>query len=176
MAVSSSTASNIVVGAGDVFLDGSDLGGTMDNNAYAIETEWYVPDLNGVPGELMGTRYKSSENVRLSVTVVEVTGDKLVAALPGWETGTAGAITTIDTDDTRRVPSASYHDWLLQVDGLDGKQFNFYADNGVNDGGLELEASDDGTMGYRAEVMSTWDGADLTASPFRIAIITGVSS
>jgi hypothetical protein len=31
-------------------------------------------------------------------------------------------------------------------------------------------------MGYRAELMSTWDGADLTASPFRIRIITGVSS
>jgi hypothetical protein len=176
MAVTSSTASNLVVGAGDVFLDGADLGATMDSNTFSIDTDWYVPDLNGVPGELQGTRYKSSEHVRLGVTVVELTGAKLIAALPGWDTATSGTITTIDTDDTRRVATADYHDWILQVDGLDGKQFNFYADNAVNDGGLDFEASDDGTMGYRAELMSTWDGADLTASPFRIKIITGVSS
>ena len=72
MAVTSSTASNLVVGAGDVFLDGSDLGATMDSNTFSVETEWYVPDLNGVPGELQGTRYKSSENVTLGVTVVEL--------------------------------------------------------------------------------------------------------
>jgi len=176
MAVTSSTASNLVVGAGDVFLDGSDLGATMDSNTFSVETEWYVPDLNGVPGELQGTRYKSSENVTLGVTVVELTGSKLIAALPGWASDVSGTITTVDTDNTRRVATADYHDWILQVDGLDGKQFNFYADNAVNDGGLEFEASDDGTMGYRAELMSTWDGADLTASPFRIKIMTGVTS
>lgn len=176
MAVTSSTASNLVVGAGDVFLDGADVGATMDANTFGIETEWHVPDLNGVPGELQGTRYKNSETVRLGVTVVELTGTKLVAALPGWDTATSGTITTIDTDDTRRVATADYHDWILQVDGLDGKQFNFYADNAVNDGGLEFEAADDGTMGYRAELMSTWDGADLTTSPFRIKIMTGISS
>ena len=88
----------------------------------------------------------------------------------------AGTITTIDTDDTRRIATADYHDWILQVDGLDGKQFNFYADNGINEGGLEMEASDDGNLAYRAEIMSTWDGADLTTSPFRIKIMTGISS
>jgi hypothetical protein len=176
MAVSASTASNLVVGAGDVFLDAADVGATTDSNTFAVETEWYVPELNGVPGELQGTRYKSSETVRLGVTVVELTGAKLIAALPGWDTAVAGTITTIDTDDTRRVATADYHDWILQVDGLDGKQFNFYADNAVNDGGLEFEASDDGTMGYRAELISTWDGADITTSPYRIKIITGVSS
>lgn len=176
MAVSSSTAANLVVGAGDVFLDGADVGATMDNNTFAVETDWHVPDLNGVPGELQGTRYKSSENVRLGVTVVELTGAKLVAALPGWTAGTAGAITTVDTDNTRRVPTASYHDWILQVDGLDDVQYNFYADNAINDGGLEFEASDDGTMGYRAELMSTWSGSDLSNSPFRITRTTGVSS
>jgi hypothetical protein len=176
MAVSSSTASNLVIGAGDVFLDGSDVGATMENNSFAIETDWTVPDLNGVPGELQGIRYKQNETVRLGVTVAELTGTKLVAVLPGWDSGVSGTITTIDTDDTRRIATADYHDWILQVDGLDGKQFNFYADNAINEGGLEMEASDDGALSYRAELMSTWDGADLTTSPFRIKIMTGISS
>lgn len=176
MAVSSSTASNLVIGAGDVFLDGADVGATQESNSFAIETEWTVPELNGVPGELQGIRYKQSEHVRLGVTVAELTSAKLLAVWPGANSAVVGTITTIDSDDTRRIATADYHDWILQVDGLDGKQFNFYADNALNEGGLEMEASDDGNLSYRAELMSTWDGADLTASPYRIKIITGVSS
>jgi len=176
MAVTSSTASNLVIGAGDVFLDGADVGATMETNSFAVETDWYVPELNGVPGELQGTRYKNSETVRLNVTMPEMTGPKLLAVWPGANSAVSGTITTIDSDDVRRVATADYHDWILQVDGLGGKQFNFYADNAINEGGLEMEAADDGTMAISAELMATWDGADMTASPYRIRIITGVSS
>lgn len=180
MAVTSSTPANLVLGAGDVFLDAADVGATMENNSYTIEQEWTVPELNGVPGELQHTRYKRRENARLGVTIPELTSAKLKAVWPGASSATSGTITTIDSDDTRRIPTGDYHDWILQVDGLKSgdtwTQFNFYADNAINDGGLEMEASDDGTLSYRAELMSTWDAADLTASPHRIKIITGVSS
>lgn len=180
MAVTSSTPANLVIGAGDVFLDGSDVGATQDANTYSIEQEWTVPDLNGVPGELMHTRYKNSEHARLGVTIAELTASKLLAVYPTGNSATVGSVTTIDTDDTRRVPTDDYHDWQLQVNGLQSgaqwTQFNFHADNGINEGGLEMELSDDGNLAYRAEVMSTWDASDLTASPHRITIITGVSS
>lgn len=152
----------------------------MDGNSFSVEQEWTVPDLNGVPGELQHTRYKASENARLGVTIPELTAAKLVAVLPGWDSAVSGTITTIDSDNTRRIPTNDYHDWQLQVDGLATNDqyttFNFYADNGINDGGLEMEATDDGALSYRAEIMSTWDASDLTASPHRIKIITGVSS
>jgi hypothetical protein len=95
---------------------------------------------------------------------------------PNSESAVSGTVTTIDTDDTRRVSTASYHDYILQVDGLDGVQLNFYADNALNQNGLQMELSDDGTAAIVAEVMATWDGADMTASPHRIKRITGVSS
>lgn len=176
MAVSESTPANLVIGAGDVYLDGSDVGATQDSNSFSIEQSWTVPDLNGVTGELMHTRYKSSENARLGVTIPEMTSAKLLAVWPGANSATDGNVITIDSDDTRRIPSADYHDWQLRVPGLDGRRFDFLADNGINDGGLEMEASDDGNLAYRAEIMSTWDAADLTASPHRILIVTGVSS
>ena len=72
--------------------------------------------------------------------------------------------------------SASYHDYILQVDGLDGVQLNFYADNAINENGLSMELSDDGTAAIVAEVVATWDGSDLSSSPHRITRITGVSS
>jgi hypothetical protein len=176
MAVTSSTASNLIIGAGDVFIDGADIGATMDSNSYAIDTEWYVPDLNGVPGELQGTRYKSSETAVMGFTMPELSAAKIVQMWPNSESAVSGTVTTIDTDDTRRVSTASYHDYILQVDGLDGVQLNFYADNALNQNGLQMELSDDGTAAIVAEVMATWDGADMTASPHRIKRITGVSS
>ena len=176
MAVTSSTASNLIIGAGDVFIDGADIGATMDANSYAIQTEWYVPDLNGVPGELQGTRYKSSETAVMGFTMPELSAAKIVQMWPNASSATVGTVTTIDTDDSRRVSSDSYHDYTLQVDGLDGVQLNFYADNALNTNGLEMELSDDGTAAIRAEVTATWDGSDMTASPHRIKRITGVSS
>lgn len=180
MAVTSSTPANLVMGAGDVFLDGSDVGATQDGNTFNIEQDWTVPELNGVPGELQHTRYKRREQARLGVTIPELTSTKLLAVWPGASSATAGAITTIDSDNVRRIPTTHYHDWVLQVDGLatgdQWTQFNFYADNAINENGLEMEATDDGTLSYRAELMSTWDASDLTASPHRIKIITGVSS
>ena len=180
MAVTSSTPANLVLGAGDVFLDGSDVGATMDANTFNIEQEWTVPQLNGVPGELQHTRYKLSESATLGVTIPEMTSAKLLAVWPGGNSATSGTITTIDSDNVRRIPTADYHDWMLQVDGLETNDqyttFNFYADNAVNENGLSMEASDDGTLAIRAECRSTWDASDLTASPHRIKIITGVSS
>ena len=176
MAVTSSTASNLIIGAGDVFIDGADIGATMDTNSYSINTEWYVPDLNGVPGELTGTRYKSSETAVMGFTMPELSAAKIVQMWPNSESATVGTVTTIDTDDSRRVNSDSYHDYTLQVNGLDGVQLNFYADNALNQNGLQMDLSDDGTAAITAEVTATWDGNDMTASPHRIKRITGVSS
>lgn len=176
MAVSSSTPGNLVIGAGDVYLDGSDVGATMDANTFNIEQEWTVPELNGVPGELMGTRYKRREVARLGVQIPEIASAKVLAVWPGAQSATDGNVITLDTDGTRRIPTADYHDWQLRVGGLDGKRFDFLADNAVNDGGLQMEAADDGTLAIQADLMSTWDASDMDASPHRILIVTGVSS
>lgn len=176
MGVTASTPANLVIGAGDAYLDGSDVGATMDANSYNIEQEWTVPELNGVPGELMGTRYKRREMARLGMRLPEISSAKLLAVWPGAQSATDGNVITVDTDGTRRIPTADYHDWQLRVPGLDGKRFDFLADNGINEAGLDMEASDDGTLAIPVEIMSTWNAADMDASPHRILIITGVSS
>ncbi len=171
MAVTAATPANLVVGAGEIYLDAAAGGATTGNNAYAVEQEWFVPQLNGVKGALVGTDYKIREEAFLEFGLAEHTAATYSLMIPG-SSQTGG---TIDTDDTRRIPTADYHDYELRVPGLNGAQFSFFADDALQTGNAEFEAADDGLMAPRIRVRSSWNPADLTTSPFRVTITAGAS-
>lgn len=176
MGITASTPANLVIGAGDVLLDDADLGATKDSNAFRIEQEYAVPELNGVPGELKGTHHKVRETAFLEASVPELSATIMAALWPGSQSATALGVTTIDSDGTvRRIPTTDYHDWELRVPGLDGKRFSFFVDDALNVDNLEFEAQDDDAAAPRVSVHSTWNAADLTASPHRIEIGVGGS-
>ena len=177
MGATAQTPANLVIGAGDVLADDADFGVTADDNTFRVEQEIFTPDnLNGVPGALVGTHYKTKEEAILEVTVPEVSSTALGLTWPGSQSATVGADTTIDSDGTdRRIPSADYHDYELRVPGLNGKQFSFFADNGLNQEAIEFNGQNAGMMAPRLEVHSNWDAADLTASPHRIVITVPAS-
>ncbi len=171
MGVTASTPNNIVVGAGNVLVDDADVGATADDNVFRIEQEIFEPDnLNGVPGALVGTQYKTREEAVLEATMPEVDAATLALIWPG-SAATGG---TIDWDGTRRLPSGAFHDYELVVDGL-ANTFHFLADSALNQGSAEFSAQDAGMMAPRGEFHSKWDAADLDASPHRI-IVAGLGS
>lgn len=177
MGVTAQTPANLVIGAGDVLVDAADQGVTADDNTYRVEQEIFTPDnLNGVPGELVDTHYKTKEQAILEVTWPEVSAATLGLMWPGSQSATVGEDTTIDSDGTaRRIPSDDYHDYELRVPGLNDKQFSFFADNGLNRGAIELNAQNAGMVSPRLEIHSAWSAADLTASPHRIVITVPAS-
>lgn len=83
MGVTATTAEEIFIGAGDVFVDDQPVGATMDNNVFRVVQEKGTPDLNGVPGPLMGLDYIESETAELEVTIPELGADKLAFSIPG---------------------------------------------------------------------------------------------
>lgn len=83
MAVTATTAEEIFIGAGDVFVDDEPVGATMDNNVFRVVQEKGTPDLNGVPGPLIGLDYIESETAELEVTLPELGADKLAFSIPG---------------------------------------------------------------------------------------------
>ncbi len=176
MAVTAQTPANIVVGAGDMLVDGADVGATADDNVFRVEQEIFEPDnLNGVPGMLMGTQYKRREEAILEASMPEISAEQVGFLWPGSDADTAGDVTTYSWDGTRRVASTFFHDYELRVPGLDGKRFSFYADNALNQGNIEWSAQDDGLMAPRGEFHSKWAADSLTASPHRIAVDTSAS-
>ena len=176
MAVTASTPGNLVIGAGDVYKDGSVVGASMDSNVFTIEQEWADIDLNGVPGKLKGTDYKLSETARLETTIPEVSAAIVASMWPGSSSSTDGNVVTLDYDGTRRIASSVYADWELRVPGLDGRRFDFKVDDAINVDSISFEATDDGALAPRMNLESRWNAADMDASPHRILIVTGVSS
>jgi hypothetical protein len=173
--VTSSTPTNLVVGAGDVYVDSSDGGASQDDNVFRIDRKYFTPELNGVKGALIGCDYIQSSEALLETTAPEIAAVLLAKTWPGSQSATVGGTTTIDEDDGRRLSTADYHDWELRVPGLT-KIFEFQLDNAINLGSIEMAGKNAGNMAPKLELHGRWDPAALTVSPHRIVIAPLVSS
>lgn len=176
MGITADTPTNLVVGAGEILLDHANIGATVEGNVFRVEREIFTPDLNGAKGGLLGTDYITRSEGVLEASVPEFNANVLLKAWPGSQTtGVVGGMEVIDEDETRRLPTSAYHDWELQVERLNGGEFQFEVDDAIQVGNLEVELTDDGLAAPRLELHSRWDPADMTASPHRIRILAVAS-
>jgi len=171
MGITADTPTNLVVGAGEFLLDHANIGATIDANSFRIEREIFTPELNGAKGGLVGTDYVTRSEGVLEVGVPEFSVASLKAAWPGSDSTPTAGMVIIDEDETRRIPTSSYHDAELQVERLNGGEFQFEVDDAIQVGNLEAELTDDGVAAPRLELHSRWNPANLTASPHRIRIL-----
>lgn len=169
MGITATTPNNIVIGAGNVTVDGTDVGATAGDNTFRVEQDIFTPDdLNGIPGTLLGTHYKIREEAILEASMPEINGTNMALVWPG-SVVTGTTTQTITSDGTRRFATTAFHDYALVVPGLT-KSFSFQIDNGLNQGNAEFTGANAGMMSARVEVHSTWDPAALTTAPHRIVI------
>lgn len=171
MGVTADTPTNLVVGAGEIHVDLADLGASTGNNLFAIDRTIFTPQLNGLKGALLGTDYVVSSVGRIETTIPEVSAEVLAKGWPGSQSAVVGGATTIDENNTRRIPLSDYHNWKLEVERLGGGAFEFLADNAIQTGALEYETQDADLVAPRFNLVSRWDPAALTASPHRIRIV-----
>ena len=174
MAITADTPTNLVVGAGEVYMDNTDVGATVDDNAFRIERNIFTPELNGTKGALVGTDYVTSSEGILEVSIPEFDSTQLLAMWPGAQS-TGSTTVTIDETDSRRIATSAYHDWELQVERLNGGEFQFEVDDAINLSNVEATLGDDSLAAPRLELHSRWDPADLTSSPHRIRILDEAS-
>jgi hypothetical protein len=173
--ITSDTPTNLVIGAGNVYRNQLGFGASVDDNTFRIEREIFTPDLNGLKGALVGTDYITRSEGMLECTLPEVSATSLSAGWPGSQSTTDDGVTTIDETDARRIPTAAYADWELQVERLGGGEFQFEVDNAIQIGNYEATLTDDGLYAPRYSLASRWDPADVTVSPHRIRILTAAS-
>jgi hypothetical protein len=171
VSITTDTPANLSIGAGNVYRNHASLGASVGANAFRIERELFTPQLNGIKGMLQGTDYiRRSEGV-LETSFPEVSASSLAAGWPGSRSATGAGVTTIDEDNTRRIPITDYADWELQVERLGGGEFQFEVDGAIQTSNFEGEASDDGLFLPRYILRSRWNPATLTASPHRIRVV-----
>jgi hypothetical protein len=177
MGITASTPTNLVVGAGNVLREDTDLGASQDANVFKIDRKYFTPELNGVPGGLIATDYVQSEEGSLTTALVEVSPEILASLWPGSAIGTGAGDTSWADDEIRfggdrRLAEADYVDWELVVPGLTN-EFGFFVEGAINLGSISASADDKANMKTQLELHSRWDPADLSVSPhgFRIAAI-----
>lgn len=174
MGITADTPQNLVVGAGEAFVDHANLGATVDANAFRIERTIFTPDLNGAKGALKGTDYVTASEGILEMSIPEFNTVILTKMWPGSKTDNPSVVAgmaIIDEDISRRVPTTDYHDWELQVERLNGGEFQFEVDDGINTTNVEASLADDALAAPRVEIHGRWDPAALTRSPHRIRIL-----
>lgn len=173
--ITADTPVNLVVGAGVLLRNHAYIGATTENNMFAVEREMFTPDLNGVYADLKGTDYISRSVGRIEASVPEVNASLLASGIPGSAVDTSTPGMTVISDATsRRIPDASYADWELDIDRLNGGQFQFEVDDAINTGNFEGELQDDGLFAPRY-VLAGRISAGSTASPWRIRILDTAS-
>jgi hypothetical protein len=170
MAISSDTPTNLVVGAGEVYANGIAIGASTGDNVFRIERDLFSPELNGTKGKLIGTDYVVRSEGFLEVTLPEVSAEILAAGWPGSNSTGSGTV-IIDEDDSRRLETADYNDWELQVERLGGGEFQFECDDAIQTANFEGTLTNAGLFAPRYTLASRWDPADLTVSPFRIRVM-----
>lgn len=170
--ITSDTPVSLVVGAGVLIRDHAYVGPSIDNNLFAVERTMFVPELNGIMADLKGTDYINRSVGRIESTIPQVNPTILEAGIPGSDVNTSTPGMTIISEATdRRIPDASYADWELDIDRLNGGQFQFEVDNAINTGNFEGELQDDGLFAPRYVLAGRIDAASPTTSSWRIRIL-----
>lgn len=165
------TPTNLVVGAGVLLRAHAYLGATIDNNRFAVERTMFTPELNGIMWDLQGTDYINRSIGMIEATVPEVSATSIEAGIPGADVDVSAGMTVISDATSRRIPDASYADWELDVDRLNGGQFQFEVDNAINTGNFDSELQDDGLYAPRYVVAGRGSAAAAGTSPWRIRIL-----
>ena len=81
--LTATTAEEIFVGAGELYVDDELVGATMENNVFRVVQEKGSPKLNGVPGPIKGLDYISSETAELEATIPMLSPTILGYTIPG---------------------------------------------------------------------------------------------
>lgn len=166
------TPTNLVVGAGVLLRNHAYLGATIDNNRFAVERTMFTPELNGIMWDLQGTDYIDRSIGMIEATIPEVSETSMAAGIPGATVNTSDPTMTVISDATsRRIPDASYADWELDVDRLNGGQFQFEVDNAINTGNFDSELQDAGLYAPRYVLAGRGSAAAAGTSPWRIRIL-----
>lgn len=169
--ITADTPVSLVIGAGVLLRAHAYVGPTIDNNLFAVDRTMVTPELNGLMADLKGTDYINRSVGRIEASVPQVNADMLEAGIPGATVTPSAGQTLIEEATSRRIPDAAYADWELDIDRLNGGQFQFEVNDAINTAPFESELQDDGLYAPRYVLAGRIDAASLATSPWRIRIL-----
>jgi hypothetical protein len=169
------------IGAGDIYLDAVRIGATRENNVFRIARELDAGIMNGIGGKLARTDYY----VRRPYPVLEFSfAEFSPTSFPLIVPGATAAPDVAVPDDiivsppaVRRLGADAYHEWMLRVPGVDGKDVALVIPLGINVNDAEFTAADaaDPTV-VRMTIEGRFDPDDDTAPAWTIRLVGAAGS
>ena len=198
MPVTATSAQETFIGAGDVYVDGTSVGATMESNVFRVTREYFTPDYNGTPGPLKGADYIVSEVAEMEVSIPEldttklgymvpgvttVAGDAVGVAVGGGGSGTLAADSVVGATNIRvsSVTNISQND-ILQIGAAGAREFRKAVTVGtIGAGGTGIDLDAPLTKAHTTgdayvEVVSNLLAADsaIGATNLKVAAVTGL--
>ena len=174
MAVSTTTVSRLVFGAGDVSVGGIDLGATDEGVVFRIEQEVYEPHFNGVYGPMKGSLHRTRLVAYLEVTVQEFKTDTLAIAIPGLTSTQLGGGTSeeLSGGTIACIAAGEYQSVIWTGEDCDGDAITITLENAICTENMEVTFQDTEEAKIRLTFMATYDPAQPSHIPFSVEIAT----
>ncbi len=174
MAVTTTTVSRLVFGAGDVSVGGTDLGATDEGTVWRIEQEVYEPHFNGVYGPLRGSLHRTRLVAYLEVTVQEFSTGLLAIAIPGLTSTPAGDASSEELSDgvIACIADSEYQTVIWTGEDCDGDAITLTLENAISIENMEVTFQDTEEAKIRLTFMATYVASDPGHIPFSAVIAT----
>jgi len=174
MAVSSTTVSRLVFGAGTVTVGGTDLGATDGGTVFRIEQEVYEPHFDGIYGPMKGSLHRTRLVAYLETTVQEFKTDTLAIAIPGLTSTPAAGGTSEELSDgvIACIAAAEYQDVIWTGEDCDGDAIVITLEDAICTENMEVTFQDTEEAKIRLTFMATYDPSDPGHIPFNVVVAT----
>lgn len=160
MGVKETTNESLVLGVGDFYVAGTDIGATSREGSFSIEQEQYWPELGGARGRVKGTGAVIGENATLTMNFKEVNIANLLRILPTLTSASDGTCEYTDRPSFGFIGEGAHQDvhWVGQT--MDGKGIEIYLYDALPEGSVEMNLSDDGETTFSVTFRAYYDPAD----------------
>jgi len=166
--ISTSTYERIVMGPGEVQLNGTSIGAPKGGNVLEINRTFMDIRPDGAKGKVKGFRYLESSETILTVNLLEFTEENLYYALAGSSLS-AHVLTGGDITDGVYIGAAYL---LVEVKGVTATTENtlitIELDNCLVEGPMTLTLPESGEVVVQLKFHAHYSSAALTTEPWKI--------
>lgn len=170
MAISSNTPTQMLLDAGDLYINGVDVGATVGQGSFSVEQEIYFPELNGAIAGIAGTGKVVKETATLQVTIAELTVAKLLTVLPTLASSSDATSEYTTTPSVGLVGSSSHVTVHWQGTTTNSKTVQCLLYNALAEGGLTLNFEDGAETSYQVTFRSYNGASAPKARNWKVAV------
>lgn len=170
MAISSSTATNMVLDAGSLYIDSVDIGATKGGSGFVVTQDIYFPELNGTIAPVKGMGKVVKERAALTVSVAEVTITHMARIMPTLASSSDATSEYTTTPTVGMIPVASHLTVEWRGLNTNGKDMILTLYNALPEGGVKLNFEDGGETTYEVTFATYADPAAPKVRNFKMAI------